>query len=149
KYGIADRYEPGWFWELGFGHGMNPVEMALVVMLGLELKHFVADYLLQTVWMIKGKDSFAKAGGYAHAGVHVAGTAIVFLLLAFPLRVIATIIVAEFVVHYLLDFAKAHYGEDAPVTESPQKYWAYHGLDQLFHHITYIGMTYLVVLMTV
>ena len=127
---------------------MNGVELALVVMLGLELKHFVADYLLQTEWMIRGKDSFFKLGRYAHAGVHVAGTAIIFLLLGIPVKVIATLIVAEFVVHYLLDFAKAHYGEDAPVTANPQRYWAYHGLDQLFHHITYIALTYLVVIMT-
>ena len=34
------------------------IETALLMMLGLELKHFVADYLLQSRWILSGKGDF-------------------------------------------------------------------------------------------
>jgi hypothetical protein len=120
-------------------------EFALFVLIGLEIKHFIADYTLQFDWMIKGKGSFAQIGGYVHAGIHAAGTMILFLLLGIPMITIALFAVAEFVVHYLLDFAKAHVGDEVSSREQPRKFWLLNGLDQFFHHLTYIVITYLLV----
>ena len=116
--------------------------LVLFLLSGLELKHFIADYLLQTGWMIGGKGNLASPGGYAHAGIHVIGSAIVLLLVHIPLPALALLLVAEFVVHYALDFAKVYYGRGIDPDEDAQRFWALHGLDQLFHQLTYVAMIY-------
>lgn len=37
-----------------------------ILFVGLEVKHFVADYFLQPGWVLAGKGSFAQPGGYVH-----------------------------------------------------------------------------------
>ena len=125
---------------------MATIETVLLLILGLEIKHFVADYTLQFGWMIKGKKSLSHAGGYVHAGIHAMGSLIVLLFFGFPTWLILVLAIGELVVHYLLDFSKARFGDDFSSAEQPRKYWALNGLDQLFHHITYIAMAWLVVI---
>jgi hypothetical protein len=116
--------------------------LALLLLAGFELKHYVADYLLQTGWMIAGKGRLTAAGGYVHAGVHALGSAIVLLAARIPLTTVALLVVAEFVVHYVLDFSKVHYGHGIDPDQEASRFWALHGLDQLFHQLTYIAMIY-------
>lgn len=125
---------------------MDMTTFVLLTILGLELKHFVADYTLQFKWMINGKSSLARAGGYVHAGIHAAGSLIVLSLMQVPAAVMLALAAGEFAAHYFLDFAKAHYGDGVSSAEQPRKYWALNGLDQLFHHLTYIAMTWILVL---
>lgn len=119
--------------------------LGLVVLLltGFELKHFIADYCLQAGWMIAGKGDFRAPGGYAHAGVHAVGSVLALLLVRPALPVALGLIAGEFVVHYLLDYAKAHYGHGVDPDAEPARFWAFHGLDQLFHQLTYIVMTWI------
>ena len=116
--------------------------LVLLLLVGFELKHFIADYLLQTGWMIAGKGNLASPGGYAHAGVHVIGSIIVLALARVPVVAIAELAVAEFVIHYAFDFAKVYYGRGIDPDEDAQRFWALHGLDQLFHQLTYVAMIY-------
>ncbi|MEN0001600.1 MAG: DUF3307 domain-containing protein [Pseudomonadota bacterium] len=120
------------------------MENVFALLVGLQIKHFAADYLLQNAWMITGKRSLLALGGYAHAGIHVLGTALVLTFFGLPLTFVLAILAAEFVIHYGLDFAKAHYGDGISSIEQPRKFWAANGLDQLFHHLTYIGIVYFV-----
>lgn len=115
-----------------------------ILLIGLQLKHFVADYLLQTSWMIAGKRNLFALGGYAHAGIHVIGTMIVLVPLGIPLNMALAIIIAEFIIHFGLDYAKARYGDGTSSEDNPKVFWAKHGLDQLLHHLTYIGIAYVV-----
>ena len=114
----------------------------LLLLLGLEFKHYIADYVLQAGWMIAQKGNVLAAGGYAHAGLHAVLSAIVLLIARVPLPALAAIAAAEFVVHYLVDFAKVYYGRGVDPDENAQRFWALHGLDQLFHQITYVAMAY-------
>jgi hypothetical protein len=116
----------------------------LGLLLGFQLKHFVADYLMQPGWILGGKGDLRQLGGYAHAAVHALFSAIVMAIFATPLWLVATLVVAEFVAHYGLDFAKIHYSAGVEVDKEPAKFWALHGLDQLFHHLTYAAMIYAV-----
>jgi len=118
----------------------------LLLLFGLELKHYIADYVLQTGWMISQKGNLFAAGGYAHAGLHAVFSAIVLLIARVPLAALAAIVAGEFVVHYLADFAKVYYGRGVDPDENAQRFWALHGLDQLFHQITYLAMAYFAVL---
>ena len=116
----------------------------LLVLVGLEIKHFLADYALQTGWMIRGKSSLFHAGGYIHAAIHVAGTAFILLIAALPLGLIIWLVIAEFVVHFVLDFGKARISKNISSTNRPHLFWTLNGLDQLMHHLTYIAIIFVI-----
>jgi len=73
------------------------------------------------------------------------GPFIVLLLCGTPLGLAALLLVAEFVVHYALDYAKIHYSKGVHVDTRPRRFWALHGVDQLTHQLTYAAMIYAVV----
>ncbi|BCH26249.1 hypothetical protein MesoLjLc_61680 [Mesorhizobium sp. L-8-10] len=116
----------------------------LLLLVGLQTKHFVADYLLQTRWMLAGKASFRKPGGYCHVGVHAVGSLIVLILAGVPAAMMAVLLIAEAVVHYLIDFGKAAWSRNRPADITSAPFWAAHGADQLLHQITYAVMVYVV-----
>jgi hypothetical protein len=121
---------------------MTPIFFGLLI--GLEVKHYIADYFLQPGWMLGGKGDFRKPGGYAHAGIHAVFSFIVLLVCGTPLWLAAVLLVAEFVVHYALDYAKIHYSMGVHVDKDPRRFWALHGIDQLTHQLTYAAMIYTV-----
>jgi hypothetical protein len=114
------------------------------LLIGLEIKHYVADYFLQPGWMLGGKGDLRHLGGYAHAGIHAVFSFIVLLICTTPLALAAMLLVAEFVVHYALDYAKIHYSKGVHVDTQPRRFWALHGIDQLTHQLTYAAMIYVV-----
>jgi hypothetical protein len=120
----------------------------LLLLVGFQIKHFVADYLLQARWMIAGKLSFSKAGGYVHVGIHALGSAGVLVLADVPLAVSAPLVLAEAVVHYLIDYGKAMWSRTRPADVTSASYWAAHGADQLMHQITYAVMIFAVLEMS-
>src|SRR5258708_1469336 len=121
---------------------MTAVFFALLI--GLEIKHYIADYFLQPGWILGGKGDLRKLGGYAHAAVHAGLSVVVLLVCGTPLWLTGVLFVAEFVVHYLLDFAKIHYSMGVHVDTQPRRFWALHGIDQLSHQLTYAAMIYAV-----
>ncbi len=112
----------------------------LLALLGFEIKHFLADYMLQAGWMVTQKGDFRRAGGYAHAGLHVLFSAIVMVFVVPVNLSLAAVLLAEFVVHYAIDYAKVHGSKDVKIGEKPQLFWALHGFDQLLHQLTYLAM---------
>jgi hypothetical protein len=120
--------------------------IVLILLLGLELKHYAADYLLQPRWLLGGKGNLAAIGGYAHAGIHALGTAIVLFIVGTPLLALLLICAAEFVVHYGIDFVKYRYLSGVDVQTAPWRFWALHGLDQMLHQITYAVIVFFVML---
>jgi hypothetical protein len=110
------------------------------LLVGLEVKHFIADYLLQPAWILAGKGDFRQPGGYAHAGIHAAFSLVLLLAFGVPFSLAVALFVAEFVVHYALDYAKIHYSAGVDMARQPQRYWALHGGDQLAHQLTYVAM---------
>ena len=113
-----------------------------VLLVGLQLKHFVADFLLQPGWILAGKGDIRLPGGYAHAGIHALFTAIVLLIAGVPLGTIVTIIAIEFVLHYMLDYAKVHYSRNVDVHAQASRYWGLFGVDQLAHQLTSMVIGY-------
>ena len=112
------------------------------LLIGLQIKHFIADYLLQPGWILSGKGDFTKLGGYAHAGIHAAFSLLLLVLFGTPLWVAAALFVAEFVVHYLLDYSKIHYSSGVHMNADPRRFWALHGIDQLAHQLSYAAIVY-------
>ena len=120
------------------------VGLFFLLFIGLELKHYIADYFLQPGWMLGGKGDFRQPGGYAHAGVHAGLTGLLLLLAGTPLPWLAGIVAGEFVVHYLLDYSKIHYSRGVHVDTQPRRFWSLHGLDQITHQLTYAAIIYAV-----
>lgn len=113
-----------------------PFIMALLV--AFQVKHLLADYVLQTRWMTEGKAgsglAFVKPL-LAHASIHAAMTAVIILFVAPAMVWLAVIDLAA---HGVLDRIKAsphllgRYGETA---ERP--FWLAFGADQFGHHMTH------------
>jgi hypothetical protein len=117
---------------------MMLVTIAMVVL--FQVKHFVADYILQPGWMLRGKGDLRRAGGYAHAAIHAAGSLPALLIAAPGANQVAALVAAEFAVHYAIDFSKAALSSRGLAGPDTQTYWTLHGADQLMHQMTYAGL---------
>lgn len=106
----------------------------------MQLKHFVADYVLQPAWILRGKGNFRLIGGYVHAGGHAVGTVPALMLAGAGLARVAALVLAEFVVHYLIDYGKALLSRRCDGDATTRVYWAMHGADQLMHQLTYAAL---------
>lgn len=108
------------------------------------VKHTVADYFMQYSWMIKDKGTYGAKGGLAHAGYH--GFLTFLVLLTVPCATWSAIIgfaVADSIIHYHIDYAKSNIWKSKGYTSMDQMFWVTHGVDQLLHLLTYIGIIYL------
>jgi Protein of unknown function (DUF3307) len=118
----------------------------LALLAALLVKHYIADFVLQPHWMLKGKGLLTSPGGYIHAGVHAAGTSAILAVAGISPQIIATIMIAEFVAHYVIDFVKDRITARSRVQRSPHLYWQLHGFDQLLHQLTYVAILYVALL---
>lgn len=114
------------------------------LLIGLEIKHYIADYFMQPGWILAGKGDFRQPGGYAHAGIHAGLSLLVLLVLRTPIWLALALFAAEFVIHYALDYAKIHYSQGVHIDTRARRFWALHGIDQLTHQLTYAAMIYIV-----
>lgn len=110
----------------------------------LQFKHFVADYLLQPAWILRGKGRLLHPGGYAHAGLHALGSMPALALLDLDGAWIAALTAGEFSVHFAIDHFKAIHAHNSGAAMTTRAFWAAHGADQFLHHLTYVGMLALV-----
>jgi hypothetical protein len=107
----------------------------VAVSLIFALKHFLADFVLQTSWIAHGKE--ARAGWLAplatHAGVHAGMTLAITLSAAPRLWWLAAV---DFAVHFVIDRGKTLVGRIGCWTNQDARYWWLLGFDQLLHQIT-------------
>ncbi|MEC7761480.1 MAG: DUF3307 domain-containing protein [Pseudomonadota bacterium] len=113
--------------------------LALFILLLLQLKHLLADYVWQNSWMIMNKGNYGHPGGLAHAGLHAVLTILILLVFGFPVGLVLIIGVIEFVIHYHIDFAKDQITRVRKPDPKKREYWVFHGIDQFCHQITLVG----------
>ncbi len=111
--------------------------VAVAMLACMQLKHFLADYVLQPAWIIYGKGDFRMLGGYVHAAVHAFGTIPALMIAGTGSVRIIILVLAEFVVHYLIDYTKAVLSRRSRADATTRAFWAMHGADQLMHQLTY------------
>ena len=79
---------------------MQTTTAIIAMLLCFQVKHFIADYLLQPGWILQGKGDVRLAGGYVHAGLHALGSLPAFLLAGSGRRRWPLSVAAEFAIHY-------------------------------------------------
>lgn len=130
------------------------VTYVFFLLIAFQIKHFVADYLLQTEYML-GK---FKLKGWVrplaeHAFVHAACTCIIGLV-AMGITPIPNwaacvyagfIAVIDFGIHFIVDRIKASPNLLGRWTPAERPFWLSLGADQMAHHLTH----YLIILIII
>jgi hypothetical protein len=118
---------------------MTTTELLILLIL-FQVKHLIADFFLQTVWMIRGKANYGGAGGIVHATVHGLMTAAVLLMCDVASLVVLTLSVAELIVHYHIDWLKEQVMQRTNWPPTNKYYWFVTGTDQAAHQATYLAI---------
>jgi hypothetical protein len=106
----------------------------------LQFKHMLADYFLQTKIMLDGRDQYMHIGRFLHAGVHAAGSLIAFVLVGASFSFILPVVLAEWVIHFHIDWWKGRLTSGQNLTPADAAYWRASGIDQALHQLTYVAM---------
>lgn len=118
--------------------------VAITLFALLLLKHFVCDFVLQTPWQIAQKGIYGAPGGLVHSGIHVAGTLVALIAVTTPPWTIVTVLIAEFIVHYHIDWSKEQTVRRMNWRVGA-RFWNAIGFDQLLHGLTYLAIVIYVV----
>ena len=121
------------------------VELLLYLLVFYQVKHFIADFVCQNVWMLqKGRAGWDFLLPLTiHCGVHAGFTLAAALFINPTLWWLA---VLDFVVHFIADRIKAsprYLGCYSDIRT--QSYWVCFGLDQMIHHLTHIYICWVLV----
>ena len=118
------------------------VGSVLLLLCALQVKHLFADFFLQTPKMLSGRCAYVHAGRAQHAGVHVIGSALIFLLFGAPPVFILVLAALEWLAHFHIDFGKARFSETRKLNPQQAMFWQAMGSDQALHQLTYIAMAW-------
>jgi hypothetical protein len=114
------------------------VELLFCLLVYYQIKHFLADFVFQNVWMLQKSSPdwnfFLPLA--IHCGVHAAATLAVVL---FVNPTLWWLCIVDFVVHFAMDRVKAgprYLGRFKDVRT--RAYWVSFGIDQMVHHLTHL-----------
>ena len=105
----------------------------------MALKHFVADFVLQTNWIAHGKERVEGWQGplAVHVLCHAGLTLLIALAIAPRLWWLALI---DLVVHTVIDRTKTVVGHWSGCEKTQARYWWLFGFDQFLHQVTNIAL---------
>lgn len=111
----------------------------LFLLLLLQIKHWYADFKVQTYIQTVKKGEWLNPIGVSHSLDHLCGTLVALIIFNFFIPLSAVLILAvaavEGVAHYLIDYTKVKYGcKD----NTKPLFWNQFGLDQLAHQVCYL-----------
>jgi Protein of unknown function (DUF3307) len=114
----------------------------LFLMLFLQVKHWYADFVLQTYDQTVKKGIYGNLVGISHTVDHLYCSMSVLLLFSIfvhklTLTAIVILPIVECIAHYHIDYIKVKYGSKDIKTPV---FWTQFGLDQLAHQFCYILM---------
>jgi hypothetical protein len=113
--------------------------MIFLLLFLLVVKHFIADFGLQSEHQVGQKGKYGASGGIEHAMVHAVLTTIVLAaFVEFP-HVAIMLGIFDGLVHYHIDYIKARFGSRDANTKL---FWFQLGLDQMCHYIFYIWLVW-------
>jgi hypothetical protein len=114
----------------------------------LQIKHWYADFKIQTYMQTVKKGVWLNPVGISHTMDHIwcSLVALFVFSLIFPINVslIIPIVFVEGILHYAIDFTKVKYGcKD----NTKPLFWNQFGLDQLAHQLCYMAMAYIIIIL--
>ena len=119
----------------------------LFLLLLLQVKHYVADFVIQTYMQTVKKGVWLHPVGISHSCEHITGTYIALMVynIFVPINGLAILLLglAEGILHYIIDFVKVKYG-CKDITKPV--FWNQFGQDQLAHQITYLAIATILLL---
>lgn len=118
---------------------------AIFLLLLLQIKHWYADFVVQTYMQTVKKGVWLDPVGISHSLDHVYSTLTALLIFNFFVPVSGLLMLllafAEGIVHYIIDFVKVKYGcKD----NTKPLFWNQFGLDQLAHQACYLLIAFLI-----
>lgn len=120
----------------------------LLLLLLLQIKHWYADFKIQTYMQTVKKGVWLDPIGISHSLEHVYCSLVVILVFSWlvaPIGVglVIGVTLIEGLVHYIIDYTKVKYGcKD----NTKPLFWNQFGLDQLAHQVCYLAMVYIFLL---
>ena len=114
----------------------------LVLLFLFQIKHMFADFYLQTPRMLSDRGRYVHMGRAQHAGVHAVGSALVLLIVGSSVTLVLPLILAEWVAHYHIDWAKGRWSDRTCHTPADAGFWRAMGADQALHQMTYLAMAW-------
>ena len=118
----------------------------LIILAALQIKHWYADFYVQTYAQTVKKGIYWDPVGFSHTIDHVVGTLAVLLILT-PFISISPVMILlcgliDLVIHYHIDWSKVRFG--CKDITNP-RYWREFGADQFAHQLTYLLFVYLLI----
>ena len=114
------------------------------ILLALLVKHFVADFPLQTAWMLGKSRREGWVGPLAaHCWVHAFLTAAILTVAGAGYLGLA-IAAVEAVAHFGIDRIKAHPDLGGRWNPAQPQFWWALGADQLAHNLCYLAIAWMV-----
>ncbi len=108
----------------------------------LQIKHFLADFVLQSEFQVRTKGIYGHFGGFLHSGIHYRAVDPGALILGATPLAIGVAMAVEFLIHYHTDWSKSKIDDVNHWPTTDQRYWIVFGLDQFIHQLTYLGIVF-------
>lgn len=114
-----------------------------LLLIGLQFKHFLADFPIQANWQYLLKKS-QNEGWALPLAIHAASHGVLTWLVCVWVVGWAAVWMAlfDFVAHLCIDYWKAHLTH---YTIDQKGFWVTLGVDQMLHHYTYIAIAFICV----
>ena len=117
-----------------------------VLLILFQIKHFAADYPLQTQYML-GKfkrDDWIMPLSF-HSGVHALFTLTIAITFANSLYTIIFVTITDFIIHFIMDRIKASPDLLGKWKPTDTMFWNIVGIDQMVHHFTHYFIIYIII----
>ena len=119
----------------------------LLLLLFLQVKHWYADFKIQTYMQTVKKGVWLDPIGISHSMEHMVASMISLFVCSIFVKLnpvtVLWLCVVEGILHYIIDYIKVKYGcKD----NTKPLFWNQFGLDQLAHQTTYLGMVWILLL---
>jgi len=122
------------------------MEILLLLFL-FQVKHWYADFKIQTYMQTVKKGLWMDPIGLSHTGDHIWTTLVCLIVFSLyqpiPAGTILLVAILEGIYHYIVDYTKVKYGcKD----NTKPMFWNQFGLDQLAHQTSYLAIVWYILL---
>lgn len=118
------------------------VNQLLLVLVLFQIKHLLADFVLQSAYILNNRKTYGHPGGLLHVAIHLAGSLASLMVFGCTAQTLLLLLLTEAIIHYHIDWTKDNLVATRSLTPKDAKFWYLLGFDQFLHQITYLGMVY-------